>query len=142
VLDNEVVPLANAPLDPWPSEFVVPVQLTDPTENAVWRVFVDLAFVREGSVLGASLDGGVSLVVFSIPQPDTTVGCPPRIGFMVGHGFSPTSSRTFDGWGGDLVTWLYYGGLSPGACPPYDAGDGSFPDGSGLLAPPPDAGDL
>jgi hypothetical protein len=90
-------------------------------------------------------DGGVSLVSFTISQPDTNTSpmCPHRIDFLVAAGFDSVSSHTPNSGGGDIATWLFYPGGGPGGCPSYDAGDGAFPDApvDGLLVTPEAGGD-
>jgi hypothetical protein len=149
ILHDAVVPPTDVVLAGLPQEFVVPVQLDDPNESFEWDIFVDYnpcadpSSCQETQPIGGvhgvtptpgTLDGGVALVSFTAPTDLSTTQCH-RIDFLVAHQFDPGSAHTWDSVGGDIVTWFYNPGGSPGGCPIYDAGsvqDGAFP--------PPDGG--
>jgi len=139
VLHDAVVP-PEGPLVEWPSDdtFLVPVQLDVPNESFFFHVFVDYPAnqnpVYSGSGSTNLSDGGITLVSLMLVPPDTQI-CPHRIEFLVAGGFDTLNQHTPDKGGGDIVTWEYYGGGGPNACPPYDAGDGSFPDAQPDILP-------
>jgi hypothetical protein len=150
IVHDAVLPPSDALLPPWPPPpgmtFVVPVQLVDPTNPFVFNVFVDYPFNQapaysgSGPSSGALLDGGISIVSFMLSAPDTAL-CPHLIELLVAYGFDHQSPHTINSLGGDIVTWLYYGGLNTGECPAYEAGSGLFSDGSpDALAVPPESG--
>jgi hypothetical protein len=131
----------------WPADktFIVPVEMDNPNETFLWRVFIDYydvappsqypGYVNSGGGPSAP-DGGISLIRFQRPPPPTST-CPHRIDFVVAHEFNMSSPRIPDSVGGDIVTWYYYPSGQP-FCSDYNAGDGSFPEASfdGLLVPP------
>jgi hypothetical protein len=135
-------------LSTWPSQFLVPVEIVDPTSCYQWRVFVDFDPITnplevldnpdetDGKVCPslATLDGGVDLVDFSLTPPSDTTQCH-VVEFEVALSFRGASPHTPDSFGSDSVHWFYNPSGDVGACPTYDAGaiDGAFP-------PPPDSG--
>jgi hypothetical protein len=151
IVHDAVVPPSDALLPPWPPPpgmtFIVPVQLVDPNNPFVFNVFVDYPLNQAPAYHGPApgsgggvFDGGISIVSFTLPAPDTAL-CPHVIEFLVAYGFDPQSPHTIDSLGGDIVTWLYYGGLDTGMCPEHDAGSGLFSDASQDALPvPPEAG--
>lgn len=141
ILHESVVPPTDQILARLPTAgFVVPVQLEDPNQSFEWEVFVDYDPVQSPNpaiftpVLPTpdTVDGGIYTVDFPppiVPQPPDPGRCH-RIDFLVAHHFDSASPHTWDSVGGDIVTWLYNPGGSPGGCPVYDAGslqDGAFP---------------
>ena len=151
ILHGAVVPPSTKVIATFPSKFIVPVEVIDPNTPFVFNVFVDYDPLgsRESFVLGGSLtpdpstmDGGVSLVDFSIDAPDPS-SCH-VIEFIVALGFNDKSLHTPDQYGGDSVVWFYNPSGDPGACPQYDAGgiDGAAPDvqPDRIFVPPADGG--
>jgi hypothetical protein len=123
-----------------PVEFVVPIVLDDPNQSFQWDVFVDydpeanpnpVRYPHLVQPTPGTLDGGTYIQTFDLrgePSLESS-GCH-RIEFLVAHAFNDTSSHTWDSVGGDIVSWMYNPGGSPGGCPVYDAGalqDGAFP---------------
>jgi hypothetical protein len=146
-IQRESVVPAMGDLFAWPRDntFIVPVEMDNPTETFLYRVFVDYDDVPAGTQLHKqpvwsgggpnAPDGGVSLVTFPLDAPATPT-CPHVIDFVVAHNFSPGSDRVWDNVGGEIGTWTYYPNGEP--CSDYDSGDGSFPEASfeGLPVPP------
>jgi|HubBroStandDraft_1064217.scaffolds.fasta_scaffold68239_1 hypothetical protein len=155
ILHDAVQP-PEGPLYTWPSDntFIVPVQVDVQSPAFYYNAFVDYSAItqqalEEYSGMGPEtpLDGGVTLVSFPLPQPDTPI-CPHIINFLVANKFnlsmsSFTPEGIGNGVGGDIVTWSYFPNGSQGGCPAYDAGDGVFPDVlvDGLLVTPESGGD-
>jgi hypothetical protein len=147
ILHESVVPPPDQILAQLPAEFVVPIELEDPNQSFEWEVFVDYDPVQAPNpsiftpVLPTpdTVDGGIYTVDFPppiVPQLPDPGRCH-RIDFLVAHHFNAASQHTWDSVGGDIVTWLYNPGGSPGGCPVYDAGnlqDGAFP----VVDAPPD----
>jgi hypothetical protein len=149
-LDDAVLPLGG-PLFSWPSDntFIVPVEVDVQAPAFYYNVFVDYSAVTQQGLQLSGMgpmtpaDGGVTLVLFHLIPPDTPT-CPHIINFTVANGFSPSNSSIApNGVGGDIVTWWYYPAGGQGGCPPYEAGDGVFPDVlvEGLLVTPESGGD-
>jgi len=149
ILHDAVHPPA-ALLYEWPSDetFLVPVQLGVPSAF-YYNVFVDYSPPPAGDGLSYSgmgpgpanpPDGGISLVSFPLPEPSAPI-CPHRIDFLVASGFNANSPHTWNSAGGDIVTWWFYPDGGAGDCPPYDAGEGTFPDApSDVLPVAPESG--
>jgi hypothetical protein len=139
ILHDSVVPPPDQILPSLPGEFVVPVQLDDPNESFACEMFLDYDpvqapdpyFTKQVQPTPDTVDGGIYLVDGippTDPAPDPSQ-CH-RIDFLVAHSFDPQSQHAWDSIGGDIVTWIYNPGGSPGGCPVYDAGalqDGAFP---------------
>ncbi len=125
----------------WPTEFSVPVQLSTPTDPYFYNIFLD-SNPATATVKQTAPDGGIALVTFIAPQPDTAT-CPHHLEFIVAHGFVDAQRRQWDDVGGDIVNWYFYnsGPGGPQGCPVIDAGTGGFPEASVDALPiPPEAG--
>jgi len=142
-------PPPDLPQRPSDNTFIVPVEVDVQAPAFYYNVFVDYSAVTQQGLQLSGMgpmtpaDGGVTLVLFHLIPPDTPT-CPHIINFTVANGFSPSNSSIApNGVGGDIVTWWYYPAGGQGGCPPYEAGDGVFPDVlvEGLLVTPESGGD-
>ena len=132
ILDGFVTPPEGPVLTAWPSEFVLPVQVLDPSKALVWEAFEDyesldphLAPVA-ASMNGQLGDGGavVTLVIPQIPQP-IGPGCH-SLKIVVAYEFLDNAPSLA---GSDVAAWTYAGNAGAGQCLGYDAGalnDASF----------------
>ncbi|MEI7892665.1 MAG: hypothetical protein WCI05_06215 [Myxococcales bacterium] len=135
IFHGSVVPPLGQVLGQFPTQFVVPVDVGDPSTSFEWNVFLDYDPVsRPAPVLSgfeedpAGMDAGVRVVAFSIDVPDPTA-CH-VIEFMVALTFNRASAHTPDSYGADSTIWLYNPSGLATECPRYDAGglDGAFPN--------------
>jgi hypothetical protein len=151
IVHSAVVPPATKVIATFPSKFIVPVEVLDPNTPFVFHVFVDYdplgsrdSFVQTGDKNPdpSTLDGGVSIIDFSIDAPDPS-SCH-VIEIIVALGFNNASPHTPNQYGGDSLVWFYNPSGDPGACPQYDAGsiDGAAPDvqPDRIFVPPTDGG--
>jgi hypothetical protein len=142
ILHASVVPSTTAVLTHWPSVFIVPVELVDPTLPFYYAAFVDY-----NPLTGVGLVGQVNNSVF---DPSNTTGrvrtkdiaiAPPLdldrchvIEVIVALRLKSTTdsknAHTPDEPGGDLVTWFYNPNGDVGGCPSLDAGIDASPDGT------------
>jgi hypothetical protein len=138
IIEDSVRPPTDQYLTMLPadSEFVVPVEVNDPTDRIVALVFVD--FYPGGDNMGSAtnytavhpaLDGGVTTVSFSLSSID--LGDPTAchiIQLFVADSFSDISHHTVNNsLGADSVSWFYTPN-GPSGCFAYDAGDGAPAD--------------
>jgi hypothetical protein len=158
IMHDSVVPPADEILATIPSEFLVPVELDDPSQPFEYDVFIDYDPVTQTGLKIAptridpstiALDGGIFLVSFQLDPSSSELvsGFCHRIELLVAHAFNPGAPHTPDSRGGDSVTWLYNGGGAGAGCPPYDAsalGDGGWmpqdENADGLLVTPESGG--
>jgi len=138
ILHDNVTPPTDEVLTVWPQQWLVPVEVDDPSDTFWFDVFVD-PDVNPDPAFGpvqqqpspTAMDGGLTVVRFGpLSQPDPSF-CH-RVKFEVAHSFSQTSPPIPDSIGGDSVVWFYNPGGGLGGCPEYDAGalqDGAFPPG-------------
>jgi hypothetical protein len=146
IVQDAVMPPANqylTYLPELPEQFVVPVRVSNPDTPILCNVYVDFdpgadnSRVANGTATRCptmlpSVDGGVTLMTFSLSQTDIatnvvdpnachTIQCFVAYTF---DRFSPHSAG--DSLGADSVTWQYSPN-GPGSCAQFDAGDGAFP---------------
>jgi hypothetical protein len=121
---------------PGDSEFVVPVEVNDPTDQIVARVFVDfypgsdnMGSATNFTAVHPALDGGVTTISFSVSSID--LGDPTAchvIQLFVADSFSDMSGHTANNsLEADSVSWFYTPN-GPNGCFAYDAGDGAAGD--------------
>jgi hypothetical protein len=139
ILDNSAQPVAYQTLSALPpdGQFVVSVEVSDPTKLITGRAFIDY-YPGDGTMgitgsattvtVPPALDGGLTQVAFTITP--SALGDPTTchsITFFVDDAFSSTGTGHSAGnsLGGDSVTWFYAPG-GPGGCLTYDAG--IYPD--------------
>jgi hypothetical protein len=136
-----VVPPTNTVISVWPTTFIVPVDLDNPTVDFEWRAFVDFnpntgTFQASGTSRANGGDAGTRIVDTPIPPPRDLTSCH-VVEFLVAIHFVGNAQHEFDSVGGDGVAWMYNPSGDPAGCPTFDAGslvDGSFPpvpDGGG-----------
>ncbi len=127
IVTESVAPTLAQPLLQFPSQFVVPVQLYNPTVTFYWGVFVDYdpsfdnpstnnTLAQSGQGAGTPNSNDLQVVSFSLPDVYAT-GCH-RIDFLAT--LDVTRSHTTSG--ANVVTWFYTPGGNVGACFLYDAG--------------------
>jgi hypothetical protein len=134
------VPPEGQILVQWPLEFVVGIEIDDPTHQYAARVFID-PDDTSSPALDLTIDpgrqplvaAGILSLSFEPPAPDPTF-CH-VVELLVARAFVGTTgpaAHTPDPYGADRATWYYNPGGDPNGCPEYDAGT----DGSALDAPP------
>jgi hypothetical protein len=142
ILRASVVPPASAVLGSFPSKFIVPVELADPTES-----FLSVAYIHYNPLTGSGRQGRAEEsrfersntvgrvrtidVVLSPPAPDRCH----VIDVIVARRFEDEARprRPVDPPGGDIVTWFYSPSGTLAGCPSLDAGFDAEP-------PPSDGG--
>jgi hypothetical protein len=127
-----VVPSASRVLLSFPPEFVVPVELLDPSRTFEWRVFIDYdPLSRTDAVLDGRSDPDpadasvpVRRVTFSIEPPDLEQGRAEChvVEFLVAYSFRGSTAHAPDPTGGDSVTWFYNPSGDLSGCPSFDGG--------------------
>jgi hypothetical protein len=150
ILEDGVQPPTNAYLTELPADgqFLVPVEVNDPTQEIVGRVFVDFypgsdnmrsATAADQMITAQpALDGGPTIMSFML-SATADLGDPTAchlIQFFVADSFSGRSGHTpGDSLGADSVSWFYTPN-GPNGCFGYDAGDGAAAeDGAGDSLP-------
>jgi hypothetical protein len=136
--DHPIVPPNTSVLGVFPSVFLLDVEV-DPNQIVEWRLFIDYnpltgdGFVDRQPVSpdpGAPSAGVRTISIVDIFTPPATSTCHViEVLVALGYqGLSKQDSHTFDGRGGDSITWLYNPSGDPSGCPIYDAGpvDGAF----------------
>jgi len=136
IIGPSVVPPRDQVLTTWPTQFIVPVTVIDPSKAIYWLAFEDYSPVNatplELGPIGPArvADGGdvVNLVIRGELSKPMGPGCH-TVRIVVAYAFS--SGNSPDSQGGDDVSWLFSGSGDVAGCEGYDAGalrDGSFPD--------------
>lgn len=135
-----VVPSTSAVLTRFPSVFIVPVELVDPTAPFVYATFVDYnPNTGEGRVDGPTTSAfqasnatdRTRVLEIRIPEPTELDRCH-VIEVVVALSLNTRDGKnahTPDEPGGDLVTWFYNPNGDLGGCPTLDAGIDAQPDG-------------
>jgi hypothetical protein len=152
ILHDSVVPPAGLPLTTWPSAFLVPVVVDDPSGQYDYRVFVDYPQWADPLSPQPSpppvVDGGAILSIAINPQESNRLidlGACHQVKVVVARSFLQ-NNVTPDSLGGDTVFWPYYPTGDPFTCIVADAGTGSsIGDATAdvLPVPPPsEGGDL
>lgn len=139
IVKNAVVPPADRPISTFPSRFVVPVRLLDPTVTFEYRAYVDYTSValptdrdQTHGLVGFGVsqpgespdhDGVRDLTISQLPAPDPT-RCH-TIEILVAKRFvgrGNSDGHTPEPPGGDSVSWVYSPGGDLRGCPTFDAG--------------------
>ena len=152
------VPLTSAGGQPflttWPSQFVIPVEVLDPTQTLYYQAFYDytpltmtpqlLDFLGGGDA-GSPSGGDLVLARIVLKQPlSSTVGCH-VVEIVMGFGPRFSTPHTPPAGTGSTISWLYIPSGNPSSCIP-DAGfflDGSLPaapDAADAKGDAPDSG--
>jgi hypothetical protein len=130
IVRSSVVPSASAIVGTWPTKFIVPVEMSDPTLDIAWASFVDYnPFTGEGfdntdvSPGGSSAQGNVRVLEIPIGQPSLdrchTVEIVVALRLNTS---SPQTTHTPEPPGGDIVSWIFSPGGDVAGCPTLDAG--------------------
>lgn len=134
ILHASVVPTQSAVLATFPSRFIVPVELADPTLTFSYAAFIDYnTHTGEGLVLPAQQSrfeasnaggGRVRILTIPIPEPLELDRCL-KIEVIVAlrlNETDPKNTHTPLPPGGDIATWYYNPNGDLGGCPSLDAG--------------------
>jgi hypothetical protein len=132
IVHPSLVPSESAVLTQWPSVFLVPVELSDPTVSFNYVSFIDYnPLTGDGQVAPQTQSipdpnsGRVRTVDVVIPVPLDPTVCH-RIEIIVALRFKadtdPKNAHTPDEPGGDVATWFYNPNGDLGGCPSLDAG--------------------
>lgn len=133
IVRGSVVPTPNAVLGSWPSTFIVPVELVDPTVTFEWAAFVDFnARSNEGLLLAdqstfeaANQTSRQRTLEIPIPAPPDTDRChvvEVVVALQLETLDNPTTAHTPLPPGGDSITWFYSPNGDLAGCPTLDAG--------------------
>lgn len=133
IVHPSVVPSTSRVLTHFPSVFIVPVELVDPTAPFQYAAFIDYSprGTGEGLVLGpipssfepANTTNRTRRLEIAIPEP--TLDSCHVIEVVVAlqlNELTPAFAHTPQEPGGDIVTWFYNPTGDPGGCPSLDAG--------------------
>lgn len=134
IIHASVVPSTAAVLSRFPSVFIVPVELADPTVEIVYAAFVDynpltgdgLVDAPRHSVFEASnTTARTRTLSIEIPVPLETDRChviEVVVALRLASEKDPKNAHTPDEPGGDVATWFYNPRGDVGGCPSLDAG--------------------
>jgi hypothetical protein len=140
IVHSSLVPTTNAVLTQFPREFIVPVELSDPTASFFYAAFIDYnPLTGEGLVdfptespapsSRSGFTGRVRTITVAIPAPADLGSCH-KIEVVIALRLNPRdpkNAHTPDEPGGDIATWFYNPGGDFAGCPSLDAGiDASF----------------
>jgi len=129
-----VVPTTSLVLTRWPREFIVPVELADPTVQVVYAAFVDfnpatgegLVDAPRRSVFeAANTRGRIRTLTVPIPEPADLDQCHVIeiiVALRLKAETEPKNAHTPEEPGGDVATWFYNPNGDLGGCPALDAG--------------------
>jgi hypothetical protein len=133
ILRDRLIPSATNVVGTWPPNFIVPVELADPTASFEWAAFVDfnprtdeglqlagVSTFEQSNVTSAERD-----LEIPIPVP-TDLGRCHVIEVVVALALesldNPSTAHTPRPPGGDSITWFYSGSGDLAGCPVLDAG--------------------
>jgi hypothetical protein len=130
IVKGSVFPSTSEPIGGLPAEFLVPVELADPTKPFEWKVFVDFDplgnaddFVEQrGGSPGSASAANLQVIPFSVNRDRLSGSCH-RIEFVVALRFD--SARASDPLLSDSVTWFYAPTGNLAGCSTYDGGPGN-----------------
>ncbi|MBS2012796.1 MAG: hypothetical protein JST00_07920 [Deltaproteobacteria bacterium] len=129
IVRGSVVPSASRVLTTFPSQVIIPVELTNPTEPFEYAAFVDYNSVTgEGLVVPPTrsffepdnLKGRTRILTVGISAPSDLQRChviEVVVALRLESDKSPQTSRTPTEPGGDIVTWFYNPNGDLGGCP-------------------------
>jgi hypothetical protein len=138
IVHSSLVPGTSAVLVQWPTRFIVPVELSDPTVTFVYAAFVDNGIVespRSSDFVPSNEDPGrtgrIRTIDVVIPEPAELARCY-KIEIVVALRLNEKDGHTPDERGGDIATWFYNPSGDLKGCPALDAGiDAAFDSGEG-----------
>jgi len=146
IVSTSLVPPLGAVLGQWPSKFVVPVELSDPTLPFGYVLFIDydpstgfanIPACNVNTFEAATLSNG-SLRVQEIsagppPDPDRCHVIEVLVALSIECNQDANAAHSPPEPGGDSVTWIYSPTGTVAGCPTLDTGiDASRNDDSGL----------
>lgn len=129
-----VVPTTSLVLTRWPREFIVPVELADPTATVVYASFVDFnpatgegldGRPRRSVFEAANTQGRIRTLTVPIGEPADLNQChvvEVIVALRLKSDNDPKNAHTPDEPGGDVATWFYNPNGDLGGCPALDAG--------------------
>lgn len=133
IVHPSVVPSTSAVLTQFPTSFIVPVELVDPTAQFQYAAFIDYnpRGLGAGLVLGptpstfelANTTSRTRVLELALPQPplDRCHVIEVVVALRL-NDLTPAGAHTPQEPGGDIVTWFYNPTGSPAGCPSLDAG--------------------
>ena len=132
IVHASLVPSTSSVISRFPSAFIVPVELADPTVAFVYAAFVDYnPFTGDGlvdaprHVAPTNEPGRTRNVSVSIPAPTDTNRChviEVVVALRLKSETDGKTAHTPDDPGGDVATWFYNPSGDVGGCPALDAG--------------------
>lgn len=145
IVKGDVVPPAGKVLTEFPSKFVVPVELVDPTVRFAWRAYIDYDFAeRQDETLGLVASGTsnpdaarsrIRFLEIAIAPPSDLKRCH-VVQVIVANRFRGAiegrPAHTPEAPGGDTIEWFYNPSGDLAGCPTQDP----------VIVPIPDAGKL
>lgn len=133
IVRGSVVPSASRVLGTFPSQLIIPVELTNPTEPFEYAAFVDYNSVTgDGLVVPptrsffepSNLQGRTRILTVTLSPPSDLQRChviEVVVALRLESDKSPQTSHTPTEPGGDIVTWFYNPNGDLGGCPATDA---------------------
>lgn len=144
VVQDKVVPSTSAVLGVFPSELLIPVELSDPTLSFDYATFVDYNSVtgeglvdipRTNSYEEGKPKDRIRMLSINLSTPPDLDRChviEVVIALRLVSKSDPKNAHTpAEPPGGDLVTWIYSPGGDLRGCPTLDAGIEASLDGRG-----------
>ncbi|MDB4935598.1 MAG: hypothetical protein JWP87_2570 [Labilithrix sp.] len=135
ILHASVVPSTTSVLTRFPSTFIVPVELADPTVRIVYAAFIDYNPLNNGDGIvdspshsdfePSNTNGRIRTLNVLIPEPADTDRCHKIEVVVALRLVSETDQRnahTPAEPGGDIATWFYNPSGDLSGCPALDAG--------------------
>lgn len=134
IVRGSVVPSASRVLTTFPSQVIIPVELTDPTQPFEYAAFVDYNPVTgEGLVVPPTrsvfepqnLQGRTRILQFGISAPSDVNRChviEVVVALRLESDKSPQTAHTPTEPGGDILTWFYNPNGDLAGCPSNDPG--------------------
>lgn len=136
IVRGSVVPPASSVLGRFPSTFIVPVELFDPTATFEYAAWIDfnpatgegLEFFSTSEFQQANTQGRVRTLEIPLrAPPDDRCHVVEVIVALRLAGQSGTGAHAALDPGGDIVTWFYNPAGDVAGCPVLDAGIGTTP---------------
>lgn len=134
ILHASLVPTTSLVLTRWPTVFIVPVELADPTAPIVYAEFVDFNPATGAGLVepprrsvfeAANTTGRTRTLTVPIPEPTDLDRCHVIeiiVALRLKAETEPKNAHTPEEPGGDVATWFYNPNGDLGGCPALDAG--------------------